>query len=74
MGPVHAQYSLNGGEWTEKLDGWVAADSEATVRVRSSDKHYGPTWKEQVLTVSAPQTLSVELVELPPQNTIIVIR
>lgn len=45
----------------------------ATVRVSSTDRHYGPTWKEQSLTVSAPQTLSVELVELPPQNTIIII-
>ena len=72
--PVRAQYSLDGGEWTETLDGWVVADSEATVRVRATDRHYGPTWKEQTLTVSAPRTLSVELVELPPQNTIIVIR
>ena len=74
VGPVRAQYSLNGGEWTDALDGWVVADSVATVRVSSTDKHYGPTWKEQSLTVSAPQALSVELVELPPQNTIIIIR
>ena len=74
VGPVRAQYSLNGGEWTDALDGWVVADSVATVRVSSTDRHYGPTWKEQSLTVSAPQALSVELVELPPQNTIIIIR
>ena len=72
--PVRAQYSLNGGEWTEALDGWVVADSEATVRVCATDRRYGPSWKEQTLTVSAPQTLSVELAELPQQNTIIVIR
>ena len=74
VGPVRAQYSLNGGEWTDALDGWVVVDSVATVRVSSTDRHYGPTWKEQSLTVSAPQALSVELVELPPQNTIIIIR
>ena len=35
VGPVRAQYSLNGGEWTDALDGWVVADSVATVRVSS---------------------------------------
>ena len=56
------------------LDGWTVADSEATVRVRSTDKHYGPTWKTQTLTPSAPVTLAVELVELPPQGTMMIFR
>lgn len=71
---VHAQYSLNGGEWTETLDGWTVADSETTVRVRSTDKHYGPTWKTQTLTPASPVALAVELVELPPQGTVMIFR
>ena len=67
-------YSINGGEWTETLDGWVVADSEATVRVRSSDKHYGPSWKSQTLTPAAPVALTVEIVELPPQGTMMIFR
>ena len=71
---THTHDGITFVEWTDALDGWVVADSVATVRVSSTDRHYGPTWKEQSLTVSAPQALSVELVELPPQNTIIIIR
>ena len=67
-------YSINGGEWTETLDGWVVADSETTVRVRSSDRHYGPTWKSKTLTPAAPVALSVEIVELPPQGTVIILK
>ena len=74
VGPVRAQYSLNGGEWTETLEGWTVADSETTIRVRSTDKHYGPTWKSQTLTPAAPVALAVELVELPPQGTVMIFR
>ena len=71
---ARAQYSLNGGPWTETLDGWVVADSEATVSIRSSNRHYGPNIKTWTQTVSAPQKLSVELVELPPPSMVISIK
>ena len=67
-------YSINGGEWTETLDGWVVADSVAVVRARSSDRHYGPSWKSQTLTPAAPVALTVEIVELPPQGTMMIFR
>ena len=67
-------YSINGGEWTETLDDWVVADSVAVVRARSSDRHYGPSWKSQTLTPAAPVALMVEIVELPPQATVMIFR
>ena len=70
----YAQYSLNDGEWTATLDDWVVADAETTVRVRSTDYHYGPSWESQTLTPAAPQTLSVEMAILPPRGTILSIR
>ena len=70
----HLSYSLDGVEWSRTLDGWVVADSEVTVRVRSSNRHYGPTWAEQTIAPSAPQALSVEMVELPPLGMIIRLR
>lgn len=71
---ARAQYSLNGGPWTDTLDGWVVADSEATVNIRSTDRHYGPAMKTWTKTISAPQTFSAELVELPPPGFIISFR
>ena len=70
----HLSYSLDGVEWTRTLDGWVVADSEVTVRVRSSNRHFGPTWSSQTITPSAPKALSVEIVELPPPGMIIIVK
>ena len=71
---ARVQYSLNGGPWTDTLDGWVVADSEATVRVRSTDRHYGTTIKTWTKAVSAPQRLSVELVKLPPFGIVMTVK
>ena len=70
----YAQYSLNGGEWTEALDDWTVADAETTVQVRSTFWRYGPTWESRTLTPTAPQMLTAEMVELPSRGTILSIR
>ena len=68
------QVRFMGADATSGEKGYRVENGEVQVRVRSSDKHYGPTWKLKTLTPTAPVALTVEIVELPPQGTVIIFR